>query len=168
MTQARDEHPRAAELIRQLDLQPHPEGGFYRELFRSTSPVDPHDDRSARPALTTIYFLLTADSVSRWHRVRSDEVWHLYEGGPLDLFDLDVTTGRLASVRLGLVTTDGTHPVHVVEAGHWQAARSHGPYALMGCTVGPGFDFDDFRLMSDDPAASKLVRDTWPELAPLI
>jgi predicted cupin superfamily sugar epimerase len=81
---------RAAELVETLKLAPHPEGGYYRELFRSSSSVTPGDARSERSALTTIYFLLVNDMYSRWHRVRSDEVWHLYEGGPLEVMELDV------------------------------------------------------------------------------
>jgi predicted cupin superfamily sugar epimerase len=161
-------HPRAVELIGLLDLEPHPEGGYYRELYRSPSVVAPRDGRGDRTALTTIYFLLTDDAVSRWHEVSSDEVWHLYEGGPLELFDLDLEPRRLDSVRLGAVDDGHARPVHVIEAGRWQAARSLGPYALMGCTVGPGFDFTDFRLMSDDAAAARIVRETWPDLATLI
>lgn len=163
-----DIHPRAAELIRLLGLEPHPEGGHYREVFRSASAVKPQDDRDMRSALTTIYFLLTERAVSRWHEVRSDEVWHLYEGGPLELLDLDLTAGRVDAYRLGVASGNEVRPVHTIEAGHWQAARSLGPYALMGCTVGPGFDFADFRLMSDDSDASSIVRDRWPELASLI
>jgi len=156
------------ELIRSLDLQPHPEGGYYRELFRSTSTVQPHDDRDARSALTTIYFLLVEGAVSRWHRVRSDEVWHLYEGGPLELLDLDLAAGLLDTRQLGAVDANGARPVHTIPAGHWQAARSLGAYTLVGCTVGPGFDFDDFHLMSDDSPAADRMRDKWPELAAFI
>jgi predicted cupin superfamily sugar epimerase len=156
------------ELIRMLDLRPHPEGGHYREIFRSVATVKPQDDRDVRSALTTIYFLLTAGAVSRWHQVRSDEVWHLYEGGPLELLDLDLTTRRLDTYRLGGVSTTDARPVRVIEAGHWQAARSLGPYALMGCTVGPGFDFSDFRLMADDESAAQTVRETWPALSTFI
>ena len=78
-------HPRAAELITQLQLERHPEGGYYREIFRSADLVEPADGRGPRAALTTIYFLLPAGITSRWHRVTSDEVWHLYEGGPLEV-----------------------------------------------------------------------------------
>jgi predicted cupin superfamily sugar epimerase len=160
--------PRAAELIHTLHLAPHPEGGYYREVFRSASTVQPHDDRDARSALTTIYFLLVAGAVSRWHRVRSDEVWHLYEGGPLELLDLDLSTRLLDTRQLGAVAANGTRPVHTVPAGHWQAARSLGPYALVGCTVGPGFDFADFHLMSDDATAAEVLRTSWPELAAFV
>src|SRR5829696_6781974 len=137
-------HPRAASLIATLELQPHPEGGFYREIFRSAAYVTPADERGPRAALTTIYFLLPDGAHSRWHRVASDEVWHLYEGGPLELLELTAAGDALARHLLAPVGT-GT-PVCTVPAGAWQAARSLGGYALVGCTVGPGFDFADFTL----------------------
>ena len=158
-------HPRAADLIATLDLEPHPEGGFYREIFRSKSVVAPADGRGNRAALTTIYFLLTAGTFSRWHQVKSDEVWHLYEGGPLELLELDLAARSFRRHRLAAVDADEARPVCVIGAGSWQAARTMGPYALMGCTVGPGFDFADFRMLADDAAAADVVRAEWPELA---
>jgi predicted cupin superfamily sugar epimerase len=155
-------HSRAAELIEMLDLKAHHEGGFYREVFRSSEIVSPADQRGERTALTTIYFLLTADSYSRWHRVRSDEVWHLYEGGPLEVLELDASCRDLTTHHLARADSDGARPLHVVAAGTWQAARSVGPYALMGCTVGPGFEFADFDLLADDLGTAVLVRDVHP------
>jgi len=141
--------PRASDLVARLGLEPHPEGGFYRETFRSTASVEPTDGRPARAALTTIYFLLTAGDVSRWHRVASDEAWHLLEGDPLELWTADGAFEAIEALRLGAVG-DGSEPAHVVPAGAWQAARTTGAYSLVGCTVGPGFDFADFELI--DPA----------------
>jgi len=161
-------HPRAADLIATLELEPHPEGGFYRELFRSATVVTPPDDRGLRAALTTIYFLLTADIWSRWHRVTSDEAWHLYEGGPLEILEMDPSARSLERHRLTAVGDGGHAPVHVVAAGRWQAARSLGDYALMGCTVGPGFDYADFRLLVDDETTAAAVRHQWPDLAFLV
>ena len=158
-------HARAAELIEQLGLQPHPEGGFYREVFRSASRVTPADARGDRPALTTIYYLLPAGAVSRWHRVTSDEVWHLYEGGPLELLELDPTC---ASLGHHVLATASLSPARAIAAHHWQAARPLGDYALVGCTVGPGFMFADFTLLADDAAAATVVREKWPEVAALI
>ncbi len=140
---------RPDELIAALSLLPHPEGGWYAEVFRSPSKVTPADARGARSALTTIYFLLTAGQVSRLHRVRSDEVWHHYEGAPLDL---TVAPGDLVTAehrRLGPLGA-GASPVHVVPAGWWQGARSLGDHTLVGCTVGPGFDFADFELLEPE------------------
>jgi uncharacterized protein len=141
-------HPRAQALIDQLGLQPHPEGGFFREIYRSAGRVQPQDDRGPRSALTTIYFLLAAPTFSRWHRVASDEVWHLYEGGPLELRMSDPQLEQVDVVRLDQASAT-TGPVAVVPAGHWQAARSLGDYALIGATVGPGFEFADFEFLSD-------------------
>jgi uncharacterized protein len=154
---------RASQLIQELGLQPHPEGGFYRETFRSTISVMT-DDRPARSALTTIYFLLAAGSFSAWHRVRSDEVWHWYEGEPLEL--LLASPDFAAGQRRVLGTVDGAvEPVVTVQAGWWQAARPLGAYALCGCTVAPGFEFEDFSFLRDDALARKAMEMAAPELA---
>jgi uncharacterized protein len=118
--------------------------------------------------LTTIYFLLSDDAVSRWHRVTSDEVWHLYEGGPLEILELNWDDREVRRHVLAPVGGDGERPVHVVAAGLWQAARVLGPYALVGCTVGPGFEFADFDLLADDAARATAVRRDWPDLAELV
>jgi predicted cupin superfamily sugar epimerase len=143
-------HDCAAHLISSLGLQPHPEGGHYREVFRSSSSVQPGDGRGERSALTTIYFLLMAGEQSRLHRVTSDEAWHFYEGDPLDLLWTGAEPMVLHQARLGPVSA-GMAPVAVVPAGGWQAARSSGAYTLVGCTVGPGFDFADFQMLGDHP-----------------
>ncbi len=156
-------HARATELIEQLKLEPHPEGGYYREIFRSADLVAPADGRGPRAALTTIYFLLPAGIVSRWHRVASDEVWHLYEGGPLEVLGVDPAFSALSRHKL-----EAHAPVCTVAAAHWQAARTLGDYALTGCTVGPGFDFADFAILADDAGSASRLLATWPELASLI
>jgi predicted cupin superfamily sugar epimerase len=161
-------HSRAAELITVLDLCPHPEGGYYREVFRSSKRVTPADERGGRAALTTIYFLLIAGTHSRWHQVTSDEVWHLYEGGPLEILELDASGDTVVSHQLAQVGDAGAAPVHTVVAGRWQAARLLGEYVLVGCTVGPGFDFSDFRLLADEPDRAAAVRAKWPDVATLI
>jgi predicted cupin superfamily sugar epimerase len=143
-------------LIATLGLVAHPEGGYYSEVYRSPAVVKPADGRETRRALTTIYFLLPRGEVSRWHRVHSDEVWHFYEGAPLELW----TTKDLSLIdrhRLGSVEP-GQAPVAVVPAGCWQAARSTGGYTLVGCTVGPGFDFKDFTMATDDPNVAAALR----------
>jgi len=158
-------HPRAADLIARLGMTPHPEGGHFCEVFRSSNTVVPADARPARPAVTTIYFLLQSAEHSALHRVLSDEIWHFYEGDPLDLVWWDRTTGALERHRLGPVAGDSTRPVAVVPAGWWQAARTTGSYTLVGCSVGPGFDYADFAMMRDDPAAVRDLRERRPELA---
>jgi uncharacterized protein len=158
---------RSAVLIASLGLSPHPEGGYYRELHRSSATVHPDDGRGPRSALTTIYFLLPNGSVSRWHRVQSDEVWHFYEGAPLDLWSASPEGNRVDHNRLGPL--DGAQrPVWTVPAGHWQAARSTGSYTLVGCTVGPGFDFRDFTLASEQPTVDSVIRARYPALAELL
>jgi uncharacterized protein len=161
-------HSRAAELIAVLGLLPHPEGGFYREIFRSPVQASPKDGRGPRAALTTIYFLLPEGSFSRWHQVASDEVWHLYEGGPLELLELSPSEQTVLRHRLGQVGNGTEAPVCTIGAGIWQAARPLGDYAFVGCTVGPGFDFADFRLLADDPVRAAAVRAASPDLAFLI
>jgi uncharacterized protein len=157
----------AAKLISALELRPHPEGGHFREVYRSASTVHPLDDRSERAALTTIYFLLAAGEVSRWHRVASDEVWHFYEGAALQLLVADATFARVDRELLGPVG-DGARPVHVVPAHCWQAARSTGDYTLVGCTVGPGFEFADFQMLSELPGEAEAVKRQHPELTPFV
>jgi uncharacterized protein len=158
---------RAAELVEVLGMTPHPEGGFFRELFRSTDAVTPADGRGERTALTTIYFLLRDGEHSRLHRVESDEVWHHYEGAPLELVWCADDFATVHRATLGPVGSD-SKPVEVVPARYWQAARSTGEYTLVGCTVGPGFDFSDFRLLDpSDPAAERL-RAHQPSLVPFL
>lgn len=158
---------RVEALIAELGLRPHPEGGFYGEVHRSSTTVNPTDGRGLRPALTTIYFLLPAGAVSRWHRVISDEVWHFYEGAALDLWMAAGENGRADHCRLGPLEGD-QRPTWTVPAGRWQAARSTGAFTLVGCSVGPGFDFRDFELASDQPAAAAVLRARHPELAGLL
>jgi predicted cupin superfamily sugar epimerase len=132
-------------VIQKLNLKPHPEGGWYREIYRSTGRVQ--TKRGTRSAITTIYYLLERDQISRWHVVDADEVWHFYEGSPLELLAYDPKMRALVRSELG--TTRQKHErVAVVQKGVWQAARSLGAFSLMGCSVGPGFEFDDFRFVA--------------------
>lgn len=151
-------HPRAAQLIAALGLVPHPEGGHFSEVFRSAACVRPLDERAERTALTTIFFLLAAGEVSRWHRVASDEVWHFYEGAPLELMVADSALCEVERRTLGPVAGQ-VRPVQVVPAGAWQAACTTGAYTLVGCSVGPGFEFTDFQMLRDLPAeAQRMAR----------
>lgn len=155
-----------ARLVRRFQLEPHPEGGFYREIHRSTILVDPRDGRPGRCALTAIYYLLPGGQHSRWHRVASDEVWHLYDGGPLELWLAPPGLATVERVRLGS-TASGSDPAATVPAGWWQAARALGGHALAGCTVAPGFEFEDFGFLSDHPDLLERLRVLSPELAGL-
>ena len=128
----------AADVIRRLDLRPHPEGGHFRETFR-----DPLADATGRSASTLIYFLLDVGDVSDWHRVDAVEVWHFYAGAPLVL--TISANGHDAEARyLGPDLAAGQVPQLVVPAGYWQTATSLGAWTLVGCTVAPGFSFDGF------------------------
>ena len=130
----------AEDIIRLLDLNPHPEGGFFRETFR-----DPIQDRQGRAASTAIYFLLVAGQYSRWHRVDAAEVWHFYAGAPLELRVSQ--NGHKPSIhRLGAHLFTGDRPQIVVPANHWQSALSLGDWSLVGCTVAPGFEFSGFEI----------------------
>jgi predicted cupin superfamily sugar epimerase len=135
--------PTVAELVRALALAPHPEGGFYRETYRS--PLRLSTPRGERAALTAIHFLLPAGALSLFHRVAAEEVWAHAGGGELELH-LVSPAGRHEVVLLGGAA--GTARTHaVVPAGHWQAARpSGGRYVLTTCVVAPGFEFADFEL----------------------
>ena len=163
MTTSADRH---LALIATRGLVAHPEGGYYSEVYRSPATVKPADGRDARSALTTIFFLLPQDQVSRWHRVQSDEVWHFYEGSPLELW-VTKDLSRIERHRLGPVEA-GQQPVVVVPAGSWQAARSTAGYALVGCTVGPGFDFKDFALAADEPTVAAALKRSSPPVPELL
>ena len=148
---------RVKQLVRELGLEPHPEGGFFREFFRSEQSVSRSATGDLRSSLTAIHFLLASGQHSRWHRVASDEQWTFLEGDPLELNIVDNRGPRLTKVRLGPLSS-GCEPVTVVPAGQWQAATPLGSYALVTCTVGPGFDFADFRFLADDPKSLELIR----------
>ncbi|SMG57272.1 cupin domain-containing protein [Paraburkholderia susongensis] len=140
------------ELIRRLDLKPHPEGGFFAETYRSAARVlrdgEPAKPDGQRAASTAIYYLLCDGAHSAWHRIRSDEVWHFYAGEPLNVHVLD-GNGALITHRLGNpLTQPDTVFQAVVPAGLWFAAECADPatFALAGCTVAPGFEFSEFEL----------------------
>ncbi|HET6374852.1 MAG TPA: cupin domain-containing protein [Methylocella sp.] len=129
----------AAEIIRLLGLQPHPEGGYFRETFR-----DPLRNEGGRPFSTLIYFLLSEGEISRWHRVDAAEAWHYYAGAPLELKTFQ--EGRAGAHRLGPDLFSGERPQFLVPALCWQSAASLGAWTLAGCSVAPGFEFSGFEL----------------------
>lgn len=128
----------AQDIIRLLDLRPHPEGGHFREMFRDPRASD------GRSASTAIYFLLARGERSHWHRVDAAEIWHWYAGAPL-LLEVDGGV-ETSAIRLGNDLAAGERPQAVVPAGAWQAASSFGDWTLVGCTVAPGFEFSGFEL----------------------
>lgn len=131
---------RAEEIVRLLDLKPHPEGGHFRETFR-----DPGTDAAGRSFGTAIYYLLEAGEVSEWHRVNAAEIWHYYAGAPLVL-TISPNGHDASAHHLGPVLTTGQRPQIVVPKGHWQSATSLGAWTLVGCTVSPGFEFAGFEM----------------------
>jgi predicted cupin superfamily sugar epimerase len=128
-----------ADIIARLNLEPHPEGGYFRETFR-----DARVDANERSVSTAIYYLLARGERSHWHRVDAAEVWHFYAGSALMLEIADADSRR--SIRLGPDLGAGEVPQAVVPAHAWQAAESTGDWTLVGCTVAPGFDFAMFEL----------------------
>jgi hypothetical protein len=146
----------AADYIKALALQPHPEGGYFAETYRSDEMI-PHDAlpsrfRGARSFGTAIYFLLESHHESALHRIQSDEIWHFYDGDPLEIYVID-SVGAATIIRLGRNLENGEVFQAVVPAGNWfgakpiiNAATINAGYVLVGCTVAPGFDFADFEL----------------------
>lgn len=160
-------NPRARALIADLGLAPHPEGGYFAELYRSPRAVDPLDGRPRRAALTGIWFLMLAGQRSAWHVVDSDEIWLHFEGADVRLWTFDATAGDLAAELLGPLGP-GRAPQRVVPAGIWQAAEPLGEFSLTGACVGPGFDFADFRMLADDPVARAALARREPGLLRLL
>jgi uncharacterized protein len=138
----------AGDVIRLLDLKPHPEGGHFHETFRDNRLVD-----KDRAASTAIYFLLARGECSRWHRVDAAEVWHWYAGAPLRL-EIASENDRRESATLGSDLAAGERPQAIVPARAWQSAESLGDWTLVGCTVAPGFEFSGLEFAPDgwDPS----------------
>jgi predicted cupin superfamily sugar epimerase len=150
-----------SELADRLGLQPHPEGGYFRETYRSPGLI-PEDSLQAgvvgpRNYCTGIYFLLTEGNFSAFHRVKQDEMWHFYLGSPIELFEI-TPKGDLKRTLIGSNLVEGHLPQYLVPGGHWFASRvlhGSGEYSLAGCTVAPGFDFRDFEMAD----RMELIRD---------
>lgn len=142
----------AADWIARLGLVPHPEGGHFRETYRAAErmagPALPPRYGGARAFCTAIYFLLRAGERSALHRIKSDEIWHFYAGGPLTLFLIHSDDGDLREIVLGSDPDQGQTLQAVVPAGAWFGATPYPgtAYSLVGCTVAPGFEFADFEL----------------------
>jgi hypothetical protein len=162
---------RAAALITALQLAPHPEGGWYREIHRAADTVAPGDGRGPRSALTSIDFLLATGERSAWHRVAADEAWHLLEGGPLQLWLMPPDLSALQQLTLAPVDDAGHHPRHVVPAHWWQAAEplaGAAGFAYVGATVGPGFEFADFCFGRDHAPLREALARRAPETLRLL
>jgi predicted cupin superfamily sugar epimerase len=133
----------ARDIVRLLDLAPHPEGGHFRETFRDIAPA------GGRSHSTAIFYLLAAGERSHWHRVDAVEIWHHYSGAPLRL-SLSDDGARAEHRILGTNLKAGERPQIVIPKHCWQAAESLGAWTLIGCTVAPGFEFSGFEMAAKD------------------
>jgi len=132
----------ADQIIAQLDLSPHPEGGYYRQTWVA--------ENKGRATGTCIYFLLKAGQASHWHAVDAVEIWHYYAGAPLTLSLAPSLDGPAVDTHLGPDLGAGELPQAIVPTGHWQKAATTGDWTLVGCTVSPGFQFDGFVLAAPE------------------
>ncbi|MEM8896334.1 MAG: cupin domain-containing protein [Bacteroidota bacterium] len=135
-------------VVSELGLIPHPEGGYYRETYRSNQFSIPPEELgidAARNLSTAIYFLLTKGNFSAFHRIKQDEVWHHYLGDAIAIHCIS-PEGEYEKLLLGKKFENGELPQHVVKGGAWFASETLGEYSLAGCTVAPGFDFADFEM----------------------
>lgn len=141
------------ELITKLELQPHPEGGYFKETYRSEGEINSDSLNpkyiGKRNYSTCIYFLMTSENFSAFHRINQDEIWHFYEGSPIRLHVISKNGDYTAHI-IGRNFLKGEVPQLVVPGQHWFAAEviENYSYSLVGCTVAPGFDFADFELPS--------------------
>jgi predicted cupin superfamily sugar epimerase len=141
------------EIISKLNLEPHPEGGFFKETYRSAGEINldslSHNYKGKRNYSTSIYFMLTSDTFSAFHRILQDEIWHFYDGSTLNLYMI-TPEGKLTITEIGKDISAGQVPQFVVPGGNWFAASgiNKNDYSLVGCTVSPGFNFLDFELTS--------------------
>lgn len=149
-----------------LQLEPHPEGGYFKETYRSTgNTIQPYEGAHQRSFSTGIYFLLVSGNFSAFHRIKQDEMWHFYDGSPIDLHIL-TQEGEYQLVKIGRDFSKGEVPQFVVKAGDWFASEVsvNEGYSLAGCTVAPGFDFADFEmanrveLLQEYPEFSEVIR----------
>ena len=150
--------------MKPIDLIEHPEGGRFREVYRSIKKVT-SDDGSTKSALTHIYFSLKQGEVSRFHKVASDEVWNLYKGAGINLYTWDGTNSPPNRVTL---SADNNCFCYVIPAGIWQAAEPISDTVLMGCSVAPGFEFSDFTLIDPDSDEAKVLTSASPDMVRFI
>ena len=152
------------EYVKLLDLKPHPEGGYYKETYRSPDLIEPDGFEAKRNVSTGIYYLLESGSFSAFHRIKSDEMWHFYDGTDLSVYCID-DLGKLIVLKLGHNIKAGEQLQGVVPAGSWFASRVEAAngFALVGCTVAPGFDFRDFEMADRQELSSE-----FPQHADLI
>ena len=133
------------EIVKHLDLLPHPEGGYYKETYRSNIETNFDGFNGKRNVATSIYYLLEKGDFSALHRIKSDETWHFYSGDALELVEI-TPEGKVIETKIGNRFELNEVPQYTVKAGNWFGSRSSGEYSLVGCTVYPGFDFIDFEM----------------------
>jgi predicted cupin superfamily sugar epimerase len=143
-------------IIEQLDLVEHPEGGYYRETFRSKEIINRQNEE--RNAATGIYLLVAKGFCTSWHRVRSEELWHFYKGDKLVL-EIINEEGKFNQLFLNDELSGEGQFQQLIPKNCWQRAYSTGKYTLVGCTVAPGFEFEDFEMIGQDKLA-----DIYPEI----
>lgn len=134
--------------IKELEMLPHPEGGYYKENFRSNTSIQFEGFEGERSICTSIYFLLEKGQTSALHRIKSEEIWYFHDGQTLEIIELDSNQNEMIT-RLGKEISNGEVLQHVVPANTWFGARlaPESEFCLVGCQVSPGFDFKDFELM---------------------
>lgn len=160
--------PTAKNIIKKLNLQPHPEGGYYREIYRSVGEISEAslgvDYSGKRNYSTSIYFLLTSDKFSAFHRIKQDEIWHFYDGSPVRIHMIS-KKGKYSNVVVGRELDNDKVPQYVVKGGDWFVAEvvEDESFSFVGCTVSPGFDFQDFEM----PSRKELV-ELFPDLERVI
>lgn len=154
-------HKRIKELVEQLQLKPHPEGGYYAETYRSEWEVS--TDHGSRSLMTCIYFLLTSDNSSKFHQIKSDEMWFFHEGSPLTVHVL--SDNGFEKLLVGPSDKEGHLPYQLVKSGviFGSTVDKEESYSLVSCVVAPGFDFEDFKLFTAEDLLEK-----WPEEADII
>ncbi len=144
-------HEKAKYYISKLDLTPHPEGGYFKEIYRAGEIYEadflPERYNSNRAFSTSIYFLLESNQVSTFHKLKSDEIWHFYDGSPVTIFCIE-KKGNFRQIKLGQNLEAGEVLQTVIKRDTWFGAKVNGKnsFTFVGCTVSPGFDFDDFEL----------------------
>lgn len=152
--------------IDKIGLIKHPEGGFYKEVYRSGEDIntDSLDDRfpSKRNISSSIYFLLERDDFSAFHKIKSDEIWHFYDGDMIEIYSIS-PEGELTLHKLGLDLANNESPQLCIPHGHFFAAKTSGDYTLVGCTVAPAFDFSDFEMPD-----KKTLSNLFPEHSEII
>ncbi|MEO9511317.1 MAG: cupin domain-containing protein [Flavobacteriaceae bacterium] len=151
------------EFIERFNLSPHPEGGYFKESYRSSGEIAKTSLNAAyktkRNYSTCIYFLLTSDTFSAFHRITQDEIWHFYSGSPIKIYIIS-EDGEYSEQIIGTNFAEGQVPQFVVPGNHWFAAKTIDPnsHSFVGCTVSPGFDFEDFDLPSQKELLEKFPK----------